>query len=57
MRINQFFENQREKSGRLDTIVGYIPLVSQIIALRSLPFDLNNWIEKVPVVCWIKKSS
>lgn len=39
MRINQFFENQREKSGRLDTIVGYVPLVSQIIALRSLPFD------------------
>jgi thiol-disulfide isomerase/thioredoxin len=42
MRINQFFENQREKSGRLDTIVGYIPLVSQIIALRSLPFDLKQ---------------
>lgn len=42
MRINQFFENQREKSGRLDTIVGYVPLVSQIIALRSLPFDLKQ---------------
>ena len=42
MRINQFFENQREKSGRLDTIVGYTPLVSQIIALRSLPFDLQQ---------------
>ena len=37
MRINQFFENQREKSGRLDTIVGYVPLVSQIIALRKSP--------------------
>lgn len=26
----------------MDTIVGYIPLVSQIIALRSLPFDLKQ---------------
>lgn len=42
MKINAFFRYQREKSGRLDTIVGYIPLVSQIIALRSLPFDLKQ---------------
>ena len=34
MKINDFFKYQKEKSGRLDTIVGYIPLVSQIIALR-----------------------
>ena len=33
MKINDFFKYQKEKSGRLDTIVGYIPLVSQIIAL------------------------
>ena len=42
MKINDFFKYQKEKSGRLDTIVGYIPLVSQIIALRSLPFDLKQ---------------
>lgn len=42
LRANSFFEDQRMKVGQLDTIVGYIPLVSQIIALRSLPFDLKQ---------------
>lgn len=57
MRINQFFENQREKSGRLDTIVGYVPLVSADHCFAKSSFDLKQLIEKVPVVCWIKKSS
>lgn len=43
MKINQFFERQRDKSGQLDTIVGYSPLVSQIITLRSLLYDLKQF--------------
>jgi len=42
MRINGLFEHQRHKSEQLDTVVGYAPLVSQIIALRSLRFDLKQ---------------
>ena len=43
---NGFFEDQRMKVGQLDTIVGYRPFVSQVIPLRSLPYDLKSLDEK-----------
>ncbi|WP_291529933.1 TlpA family protein disulfide reductase [Bacteroides sp. UBA939] len=43
MKINRYFEYQRKKAGQLDTIVGYTPLVSQIITLRSILFDLKQF--------------
>lgn len=39
---DRFFEDQRKKMRQLDTIVGYTPFVSQIITLRSLPFQLKQ---------------
>lgn len=43
---NGFFEDQRMKVGQLDTIVGYRPFVSQVIPLRSLPYNLKSLDEK-----------
>lgn len=43
---NGFFEDQRIKVGQLDTIVGYRPFVSQVIPLRSLPYNLKSLDEK-----------
>lgn len=40
------FKYQRVKVGQLDTIVGYRPFVSQVIPLRSLPYDLKSLDEK-----------
>lgn len=43
---NGFFEDQSMKVGQLDTIVGYRPFVSQVIPLRSLPYNLKSLDEK-----------
>ncbi|WP_294606807.1 thioredoxin-like domain-containing protein [uncultured Bacteroides sp.] len=46
LRANSFFEDQRMKVGQLDTIVRYRPFVSQVIPLRSLPYNLKSLDEK-----------
>lgn len=39
---DRLFEDLQKKVGQLDTIAGYSPFISQIMALRSLNYQLNN---------------
>lgn len=41
----RIFEYRRKEIAKLDTILGYTPFVSQIIALRSFPFELKQFDE------------